>query len=302
VVSQLLGTILERDGAVYRVSTGGATVRAVLRGKAKRTDLRAVVGDVVRLEPEAGGDVFGITAVEPRRSLLARRVPDSRGARAIAANLDRVFVVTAAASPAPIPQLIDRLLVVAEANALPAAVVLNKVDLDPGLELERRLEAVGYQVFLTSALTGQGISGFRAALMGSTSVVTGPSGVGKSSLLNAIQPGLRLRTREISAKVGRGRQTTVGAVMVALEGGGYLMDTPGFSEVGLWGIEARRLAECFPEMRPLIGQCRYGDCRHVTEPGCAIRAALEAGHIAGDRYESYLALLEEIESQPEHWE
>jgi ribosome biogenesis GTPase len=302
VVSELLGTILERDGAVYRVSTGDATVRAVLRGKAKRSDLRAVVGDVVRLEPEPAGDVFGITAVEPRRSLLARRVPDSRGARAIAANLDRVFVVTATASPTPIPQLIDRLLVVAEANGLPPAVVLNKVDLDTGLQLERRFHGAGYEVFRTSAVTGQGIGVLRDALMGSTSVVTGPSGAGKSSLLNAIQPGLRLRTREISAKVRRGRQTTVGAVMVALEGGGYLMDTPGFSEVGLWGIEARGLAECFPEMRQLIGQCRYADCRHVAEPGCAIRAALEAGHIASDRYGSYRALLEEIESQPEDWE
>jgi ribosome biogenesis GTPase len=229
-------------------------------------------------------------------------VPDSRGARAIAANLDRVFVVTATASPNPIPQLIDRLLAVAEANALPAAVVLNKIDLDPGLELERRLRAAGYEVFLTSARTGEGIDPLRGALIGSTSVVTGPSGAGKSSLLNAIQPGLRLRIGEMSEKVGRGRQTTVGAIMVPLEGGGYLMDTPGFSEVGLWGIEARGLAECFPDMRPLIGQCRYADCRHVTEPGCAVRAAVEAGHIAADRYESYRALLDEIESQPEDWE
>jgi ribosome biogenesis GTPase / thiamine phosphate phosphatase len=302
VVSELLGTILERDGSAYRVSTGDTTVRAVLRGKAKRGDLRAVVGDVVRLAPEPGGEVFGIVAVQPRRSLLARRVPDSRGARAIAANLDHVFVVTATASPAPIPQLIDRLLAVGEANGLPVAVVLNKIDLDPGLGLERRLRAAGYEVFRTSARTGEGIDRLRGALMGSTSVVTGPSGAGKSSLLNAIQPGLRLRTGEISAKVGRGRQTTVGAVMVPLVGGGYLMDTPGFSEVGLWGIEPGALAECFPEMRPLIGRCRYADCRHVAEPGCGVRAAVAAGQIAADRYQSYRALLEEIESQPEDWE
>ncbi len=211
-------------------------------------------------------------------------------------------MVTATASPAPIPQLIDRLLAVGEANGLPVAVVLNKIDLDPGLGLERRLRAAGYEVFRTSARTGEGIDRLRGALMGSTSVVTGPSGAGKSSLLNAIQPGLRLRTGEISAKVGRGRQTTVGAVMVPLVGGGYLMDTPGFSEVGLWGIEPGALAECFPEMRPLIGRCRYADCRHVAEPGCGIRAAVEAGQIAADRYQSYRALLEEIESQPEDWE
>jgi ribosome biogenesis GTPase len=302
VVTEVLGTILERDGAVYRVSTDEGTVRAVLRGKAKRGEIRAVVGDIVRLEPEPGGAVFGIVGVEPRRSLLARRVPESRGPRAVAANLDHVFVVTATANPAPIPQLIDRLLVVAEANSLPAAVVVNKVDLDPGVGLEQRLRSAGYDVFRTSAKTGEGIPAFREALMGSASVVTGPSGAGKSSLLNAIQPGLQLRTGEVSTKVGRGRHTTVAAVMVPLEGGGYLMDTPGFSEVGLWGIDPKELAECFPEMRPLAGQCRYGDCRHVAEPGCAVRAAVEAGQIAVDRYESYRALLEEIENEPEEWE
>jgi len=302
VVSGVLGTILERDGAMYRVSTLDGIVRAVLRGKTKRGHLRVVVGDVVRLEAEPGGEVVGIVGVEARRSVLSRRRPESRGARAVAANLDHVFVVTATASPAPIPQLIDRLLAVAEANSLPAGVVLNKVDLDPGAALERRFRSAGYEVFRTSAKTGEGIAAFRAALAGSASVVTGPSGAGKSSLLNAIQPGLRLRTGELSAKARRGVHTTVAVVMVPLEGGGYLMDTPGFSEVGLWGIEPRELAECFPEMRPLAGQCRYADCRHVTEPGCAVRAAVEGGRIAADRYESYRTLLEEIENQPEEWE
>jgi ribosome biogenesis GTPase len=302
VVTELRGTVLERDGAAYRVSTSEGPVRAVLRGKAKRDQPRVVVGDLVRLEPEAGGEVFGIVGVEPRRSLLERRVPDSRGARPVAANLDHVFVVTATVNPAPIPQLIDRLLVVAEANSLPGTVVLNKVDLDPGLSLERRFRSAGYQVFRTSARSGEGIAGLRAALAGATSVVTGPSGAGKSSLLNAIQPGLRLPIGELSARVRRGRHTTVSAVMVPLDGGGYLMDTPGFSDVGLWGIESRELADCFPELRPLLGECRYGDCRHVSEPGCAVRAAVDAGRVAPDRYASYRVLLEEIESQPEEWE
>jgi ribosome biogenesis GTPase len=302
VVSALVGTVLERDGAVYRVSTGEGPIRAVLRGKAKRDQPRVVVGDLVRVEPEPGGEVFGIVGVEPRRSLLARRVPESRGARPVAANLDQVFVVTATISPDPIPQLIDRLLVVAEANSLPATVVLNKVDLDSGLSLERRFRSAGYEVFRTSAKSGEGIAPLRVALAGATSVVTGPSGAGKSSLLNAIQPGLRLRIGELSARVRRGRHTTVSAVMVPLDGGGYLMDTPGFSDVGLWGIEARELAECFPELRSLLGECRYADCRHVSEPGCAVRAAVGAGRVAPDRYESYRVLLAEIESQPEEWE
>jgi ribosome biogenesis GTPase / thiamine phosphate phosphatase len=302
VVTGVVGTVLERDGAVYRVATADGPVRAVLRGKAKRGGPRVVVGDVVRLEPEPGGQLFGIVDVEPRRSLLARRVPEGRGARPVAANVDHVFVVTATADPPPLAQLIDRLLVVAEANGIPTAVVVNKVDLDPGLALGERFRSAGYEVFRTSAVTGEGIAALRTALAGGTSVVTGPSGAGKSSLLNAIEPGLRLRTREVSARVRRGRHTTVSAVMVPLAGGGFLMDTPGFSEVGLWGIEARALAECFPEMRPLLGRCRYADCRHLSEPGCVVRTAVEEGKIQAGRYESYRALRAEIEAEPEAWE
>jgi ribosome biogenesis GTPase len=301
-VTPLLGTVLERDGSVYRVATADGEVRAVLRGKAKRDTPRVVVGDRVRLEPEPAGDYYGMVGVEPRTTLLERRVPEGRGTRPVAANIDEVFVVTATLDPAPIPQLIDRLLVVAEANSIPAAVVVNKVELDPGLHLIQRCRAAGYTVYPTSAKTGEGIGAFAAALRGRTSVVTGPSGAGKSSLLNAVQPGLKLRIGEISARVRRGKNTTVSAVMLPLEAGGFLVDTPGFSEVGLWGIEPRELASCFPEMRPYIGECRYADCRHVTEPGCRIRAATETGEILEDRLESYRILLTELESAPEEWE
>ncbi|HKG34762.1 MAG TPA: ribosome small subunit-dependent GTPase A [Gemmatimonadales bacterium] len=298
----LLGTILERDGSVYRVAAPGREVRAILRGKAKRETPRVVVGDRVRLEPEAEGEVFGIVGVEPRTTLLERRVPEGRGTRPVAANIDEVFVVTATVDPAPIPQLIDRLLVVAEANSIPAAVVVNKVELEPGTELIERCRAAGYMVYPTSAKTRQGIDQFAEALKGRISVVTGPSGAGKSSLLNAVQPGLKLRIGEISARVRRGKNTTVSAVMLPLDAGGFLVDTPGFSEVGLWGIEPRELASCFPEMRPFIGECRYGDCRHISEPGCRIRAAVEEGRVQADRLESYRILLAELESAPREWE
>ena len=301
-MSSLVGTVLEREGSVYRVATDRGELPAVLRGKAKRDTPRVVVGDRVQLEAEPAGEYHGIIGVEPRKTLLERRVPEGRGTRPVAANIDKVFVVTATKDPAPIPQLIDRLLVVAEANSIPAAVVVNKLELDPGCGLIQRCRAAGYTVYPTSARTGQGIEEFAAALKGRVSVVTGPSGAGKSSLLNAVQPGLKLRIGEISARVRRGKNTTVSAVMLPLEAGGFLVDTPGFSEVGLWGIEPRELASCFPEMRPYIGECRYGDCRHMTEPGCRIRAAAEAGEIDPDRLESYRVLLTELESAPAEWE
>ena len=296
------GTVLERDGSVYRVSAAGGEVRAVLRGKAKLGTPRVVVGDRVQIEPEPTGEVYGIVGVEPRASLLERRVPEGRGTRPVAANVDQVLVVTATVNPAPIPQLIDRLLVVAEANSIPAGVIVNKVELEPGRELIQRCQDAGYTVYPTSARTGQGIEQLAAALRGRISVVTGPSGAGKSSLLNAVQPGLKLLIGELSRRVRRGKNTTVSAVMLPLEAGGFLVDTPGFSEVGLWGIEPRELASCFPEMRPFIGECRYADCMHLSEPGCRISAAVESGEIRHDRLESYRVLLAELESAPEEWE
>jgi ribosome biogenesis GTPase / thiamine phosphate phosphatase len=302
VVTALLGTVLERDGSVYRVATAAGEIRAVLAGKAKRDTTRVVVGDRVRLEPDPEADLHAIVGVEPRRALLERRVPEGRGTRPVAANIDQVFVVTATVDPAPIPQLIDRLLVVAEANEIAAAVVVNKIELDPGTLLIERCRRAGYTVYPTSARTGEGIAAFAAALADRISVVTGPSGAGKSSLLNRVQPGLQLRTAEISAKVRRGKSTTVSAVMLPLDAGGYLVDTPGFSEVGLWGIDPGELDSCFPEFRPFLGACRYTDCRHRSEPGCRVRQAVEAGTVARDRWESYLVLLEELESAPEEWE
>jgi ribosome biogenesis GTPase len=234
--------------------------------------------------------------------VLERRVPEGRGVRPIAANVDQVLVVTASRSPDPIPQLIDRLLVLAEADGIASGVVLNKVDLDPGTAVAERCRRAGYPVYPTSVKTGEGMDSLKAALAGRASVVTGPSGVGKSSLLNGVQPGLRLRTGEVSRRIRRGTNTTVSSVMLPLLTGGYLVDTPGFSEVGMWGIDPRTLAECFPDFRPFLGDCRFADCRHRSEPGCRVREAVDGGGISPDRHQSYLALLEELESQPEEWE
>jgi ribosome biogenesis GTPase len=150
--------------------------------------------------------------------------------------------------------------------------------------------------------TGRGLDPLFARMHTTVSVVTGPSGVGKSSLLNALQPGLTLRTDEVSERIGRGKNTTVSAVMIPLEGGGALVDTPGFSDVGLWGLDPRGLIQCFPDLWPAVDDCRFPDCRHLTEPGCAVRHRAEAGQVEASRYESYRVLLAELESLPEEWE
>ncbi len=301
MTAPLAGTVLERDGAAYRVATSAGEARAVVSGRTRRDAPQVVAGDRVELLPDAAHGLYAIVGVAPRTSLLERRVPLGRGTRPIVANIDTVFVVTSGRDPSPVPQLIDRLLVVAEVNELPTAVVVNKMDLDPAPALVERCRRAGYRVFETSARTGAGLEALRAAMAGRESVITGPSGVGKSSLLNALQPGLELRTGAVSARVRRGRNTTVSARMLPFDGG-YIVDTPGFNEVGLWGVEPRELASCFPEFRPHLGECRFQDCRHMGEPGCRVQAAVAAGEIAADRLESYRMLLGETESEPEEWE
>jgi len=304
MVTRRLGTVMAREGHQYRVALEQREIQAVLRGKVKRSerDTKVVVGDLVQLDAPEEGGTWTIAAVEPRRNVLERRVPEGRGTRPVAANLDRIFVLTATTDPETIPQLVDRLLVLAEANEVPAAVIVNKVDLDPGTAVIRRIERAGYEVFPLSASTGAGLERLLPELLDHVSLLTGPSGAGKSSLLNRIEPGLSLRTGAISEKVRRGKNTTVSAAMVPLAKGGFLVDTPGFSEVGLWGIEPRELASCFPEIRPLIDQCKFADCRHLTEPACAVREAVRAGTIQVDRYDSYTILLEELTSAPRDWE
>lgn len=298
-----VGTVLAREGGSYRLLLDGREYVAILRGKAKRAEDRAIAGDIVTIDPATlHEETLAITGVEPRRSLLARRVPDGRGTRPVAANVDQVVVVIAAADPDPIPQLMDRLLVVAEANEIPCWVVVNKTDLGPAAPIEAHLRASGYRVLPTAARAGEGVEALRAALFGRTSVLTGPSGAGKSSLLNALEPGLGLRVGAVSAKVGRGTHTTVTATMIPMAGGGFVVDTPGFSEVGVWDLARGELDSCFPEFREYVGSCKYGDCLHRIEPGCAIRAAVARGDIPAARHDSYLAILAELEGLPESWE
>ena len=293
------GMVLAREGSQFRIRTDRGDVTATIRGRVKRHDDRALPGDHVQLEQSATG--WAIALVEPRRNVLARREPGGRKERPLAANLEQVFVMTATRDPDPVPQLLDRLLVLAEVDDIPAAVIVNKIDKDPGTALLERMHRVGYEVFPVCVKGGVGLDALFEQMHARVSLVTGPSGVGKSSLLNALQPGLGLRTGEISEKIGRGRNTTVTAQMIPLDAGGYLVDTPGLSEIGFWGLDPRELVRSFPDLKGFIDDCKFPDCTHRSEPGCAVRRAV-GKEILADRYESYLRFYEEIEALPRDWE
>lgn len=295
------GTVLRARSSFYTVAVdGGAIVEARLRGRVKQeraTSDLAVIGDRVRLVRNADG-TGAIEAVEPRHSRFSRRQPGPRGSwreDVMVANLDLVVAVFAVADPPPNPRLIDRFLVVAAHNETEAILVANKTDLPTGTDARAVFEPyrrIGYDVLYTSAKSGDGVVDLGALLTGRLSLVTGPSGVGKSSLLNALQPGLRLATADVSASLHKGRHTTSVAELHPLHGGGHVADTPGIRELGLWQIPPDELAWCFVEFRAhLGGQCGFNDCSHLHEPRCAVRAAVEAGQISASRYDSYRRLL-----------
>ena len=308
------GVVLEGTGGVWRVRTeSGGTIDASLRGRLKKepkpdeeaAPRKLAVGDRVIVEPDEQGTTWTISEILPRTSQLGRREPGGRhGERVLAANVDQVVVVFAVARPEPHPGMLDRFLAIAEANDLPARIVANKIDLLGQDEAQGRFamyERAGYQLHLTSVKQGRGLDELRDALADRASVLTGPSGVGKSSLLNALFPGLELRVGEVSEAVNKGRHTTVGAYLHPLPGGGYVVDTPGLREVGLWGVPSTAIEHCFPEIRALLGECRFADCAHRTEPGCAVREAVARGEIAESRYGSYLKLRSELEEAELAW-
>jgi len=261
--------VQESAGGTYRVLLPpDETVDAMLRGRVKRTRRtgdRIVAGDRVRVEP-TGEDGAVIEEVAPRDSQIVRRGRGGR-ARVVAANVDRMVAVVAAAAPPVSVDAVDRLLVIGESDELEVALVVNKVDL-LGDDPARRAAVLDELVPL--------------------------SGVGKSSLLNAVEPGLDLRIGELSRRIERGRHTTVTSRLIPLACGGLVADTPGFGEVGVWGVEPGEVAACFPEIRSRAGACRFTDCAHLEEPGCAVQEAVEDGVIAASRYESYRALRGEM--------
>jgi ribosome biogenesis GTPase / thiamine phosphate phosphatase len=299
-VSPVAGLVVRARSGFYTVATDdGDLVEARLRGRMKKerqsSDL-AVIGDRVSIERLDDG-TGAIEAVEPRRTRFSRRQPGPRGSwreDVMVANPDLVVVVLACDRPPPNPRLIDRFLVVAEFEELPAVIVANKVDLVP-VERARSVfgpyDVIGYRVIYTSATDGTGLETFADRLSGGISIVTGPSGVGKSTLLNAVEPGLRLETGAVSEALHKGRHTTSHAELHPLGAGGYVADTPGIRELGLWQIPDSELASCFPEFRDHIAGCAFNDCTHLHEPRCALRAAVQAGLVGEARYDSYRRML-----------
>jgi ribosome biogenesis GTPase len=256
-----------------------------------------VIGDRVEIARRVDGAAT-IETVHPRESEVVRKGPGGRRPKVVAANVDRLVIVVAAARPELRRFILDRLLVIGEANQLESAVVLNKMDLLPAgdrtlREMAGLYREIGYTVLETSAESGEGLDRLKDLLCSGTSALAGPSGVGKSSLLNAIEPGLGLRTGELSHKQGRGKHTTVSARLIPLGCGGLVADTPGFSDVGVWGVDQRELEECFPDFHPFRESCQFRGCTHLHEPNCGVQDALERSEVDAGRFESYRNLVQE---------
>jgi ribosome biogenesis GTPase / thiamine phosphate phosphatase len=298
-MSRMRGVVLRGTSGFYRVRTAEGVFDCKLRGRIKKeranTDL-VVLGDEVEFEPTGPG-VGVIEEVLPRSTRFSRLHPTSRGREiedVLVANLDRLLVVFSASTPVMNPKLLDRFLAIAEWNHITPIVVANKIDAAVRNEAERAFSPyrdLGYALVFTSVRTGEGIDALRALLSSGISALTGPSGVGKSSLANALEPTLSLNTGAISLKLDKGMHTTRVAELHPLAAGGWLADTPGIRELAGYRIPRTDLARCFIEMRRLIEACAFNDCVHHKEPGCAIRAAVGEGGISQQRYESYLRQL-----------
>jgi ribosome biogenesis GTPase len=301
---KLPGLIVKAQSGFYTVKTERGRITCQLRGRLKKkrvaTDI-AAVGDRVTVMLLADG-TGALEEILPRSRVLSRSAPSTGGRRSytkgeteqvIVANPDQAVFIFACAEPAPHLRMLDRFLVVAERAEIPAVVCANKTDLVDADEPEKKFgvyRKIGYPVLMTSVKSGAGVDQFRAMLRGKLSVLSGPSGVGKSSLLNAIQPGLGLAVSHVSHLHQKGRHTTVAPELIELEEGGYVADTPGLRAIAFWDIAPEELDAYFPEIRPLVEHCSFGDCIHENTPGCAVIRAVEEGKVSPERYDSFLRL------------
>ena len=303
----LQGRVIKALSGFFTVDTEIGPVISQIPGRLKKerqdTDI-VTVGDWVTVSLNKDGS-GGIESVAERKSVLSRSRPSASNVRrlivdreqVLVANPDQVVMVFSISKPQPSLRKLDRFLVVVEMNDLPAIICVNKIDLVKGVGQAREMfqvyEDIGYQVIYTSVKTGEGIEELKEVLRDKISVLTGSSGVGKSSLLNNIQPGLGLSVREVSGSTEKGLHTTRHAEMFALDEGGYVVDTPGIRGLALFDVEPEELDAYFREIGPLVEKCQFSDCTHRHEPGCAVRTAVAAGQISPARYDSYLRLREE---------
>jgi ribosome biogenesis GTPase len=296
-------TVVRSTGSWYRIrKDDGSSCDARIRGKFRLDGLNTTnpiaVGDRVECNSDEEGREV-ITGIEPRRNYIIRRSNNlSRQRQILAANLDRAILLITLAAPATSTGFIDRFLLTCEAYHVPALLLINKCDLLEGAEAEVEAFAdmyrsIGYPVMLISALHGDGLEPLQALLRGQTTLLSGHSGAGKSTLINRLIPGLDLKTGAISAQHQKGKHTTTFAEMHFLDDpeGGAIIDTPGIRDLGVVDLEAREIGHYFVEFRPLLNQCRFHNCRHLNEPGCAVLQAVEDGTVSAERYYNYLSIL-----------
>jgi len=306
------GIIYKSTGSWYSVKDESgkfwnARMKGIFKLDAITSTNPIAVGDRVSFETENEGESsVMITRIHDRRNYINRQSPKVRSQHHIvASNLDQVLMLATLKEPRTSQGFIDRFLVACEMYHIPAAVVFNKADiykqkeLDKFEELRTMYEGVGYKVFLVSMLDGTGLAELSAELRGKTTLVSGHSGVGKSSFINVVLPDKNLRTKIISGWSGKGQHTTTFAEMYDLPSGGSLIDTPGMKEFGLVNIEKAELSGYLPEMRQRMNDCQFHNCQHVNEPGCAIKEAVRNGVIAEERYISYYNILESLGEEKE---
>ena len=295
-------TVVRATGSWYDVLHDGEPVRCRIRGRLRLKGVRSptpvVVGDEVACEADEGGD-YVIADILPRRNYVIRRASNlSKESHIIAANVDQALLMASLRSPETPTEFVDRFLVTCEAYKVPVTILLSKLDLQDAeavAEFRAVYEGAGYRVLEVSVREGRGVEEVRELLAGRTTLVSGNSGVGKSTLIQAIDPSLDIRTGEISESHHKGRHTTTFSTMYPLAGGGAVIDTPGIKGFGLIDIDEAELWHYFPEMMRVAPACRFYNCTHTHEPGCAVTEAVKAGEIAWPRYESYLKIRDEDE-------